>query len=167
MPDGLPEGLRIEPLRADHAAELLVFEVDNRAYFAASVPDRGDDYFAEFDARHEALLAEQELGTIRFHLVLDGDQVVGRVNLVDLADGSADLGYRIAEKAAGRGVATAAVREVLRLAATQYGLRSVRAATTLDNKASQVVLTRVGFVPAGEVMLGDEPGLSYTRQLTD
>ena len=161
----LPGGLRLERLAQEHAPALLAFEVENREYFAKSIPDRGDAYFAEFDARHQALLDEQETGTIQFHLVLDGDQVVGRVNLIDLVDGSADLGYRIAEKAAGQGVASAAARAVLELAASEYGLSSVRAKTTVDNKASQVVLARLGFVPTGETELSGKPGITYTRQL--
>ncbi|MEU5749502.1 GNAT family N-acetyltransferase, partial [Streptomyces sp. NPDC047726] len=28
------------------------FERENRAYFSASIPDRGDDYFSGFDVRH-------------------------------------------------------------------------------------------------------------------
>lgn len=41
----------VQPLRPDHAPALLAFERANRAYFAASVPDRGDDYFARFAER--------------------------------------------------------------------------------------------------------------------
>jgi RimJ/RimL family protein N-acetyltransferase len=97
----------LERLRLDHAPLVLAFERENRAYFAASIPDRGDDYFTHFEARHRALLAEQEAGVCHFHLVLEGGEVLGRMNLVDVADGSAELGFRIAEKAAGRGLATA------------------------------------------------------------
>lgn len=158
--------LRLERLRADHAPALLAFELENREYFAKSIPDRGDEYFADFDARHEALLAEQEIGTIQFHLVVEGDEVVGRVNLIDLADGSAHLGYRIAEKATGRGVASTAVRLILERAATQYGLSTVQAKTTVDNLASQAVLMRAGFVRIGEVTLNGKPGITYTRQLS-
>jgi ribosomal-protein-alanine N-acetyltransferase len=42
----------LEFLRPDHAPALLAFERENRAYFAASIPDRGDEYFVQFDARH-------------------------------------------------------------------------------------------------------------------
>jgi ribosomal-protein-alanine N-acetyltransferase len=164
----LPAGVRLERLRADHAPALLAFEVENREYFAASIPDRGDAFFAEFAARHDALLAEQVTGTIQFHvLVDDGGQIIGRVNLIDLADGAANLGYRIAEKAAGRGVATAAAKELIALAATEYGLESLRAATTVGNVASQTVLARVGFVRTGEVVLSGKPGISYTLRLGD
>ncbi|MFJ3842402.1 GNAT family N-acetyltransferase [Streptomyces sp. NPDC054904] len=153
-------------LRFDHAPALLAFERENRAYFAASVPDRGDQYFAGFEERHRELMAEQEAGLHFFHvLVDDGGQVLGRVNLIDVADGSAELGYRIAERAAGRGLATSAVREACTLAGTLYGLTSLRAVTTVDNPASRTVLTRTGFMPAGELLLDGRPGLRFVRPL--
>ncbi|WP_051854783.1 GNAT family N-acetyltransferase [Streptomyces sp. NRRL B-1347] len=157
----------LQRLRADHAPALLAFERENRAYFAASVPDRGDAYFAEFDERHRALLAEQETGACHFHVVVGGDgEILGRVNLVDVADGSADLGYRIAKKATNQGLATSVVRQVCVLAATEYGLTSLRAETTADNPGSQAVLTRTGFVPTGEHVLDGRPGITYVRDLT-
>jgi len=140
----------LEPLRADHADAVLAFERTNREYFAAWIPDRGDEYFANFTARHAALLAEQIAGTCRFHvLVTDAGEVAGRVNLVDLENGSAELGYRIAEKWTGQGLATAAVRVVIGLAAAEYELTMLRAGTSDRNLASQAVLTRAGFRPVG------------------
>lgn len=157
----------LQRLRLDHASALLAFEQENRVYFAASVPDRGDDYFARFDERHSALLEEQAAGVCHFHVLVDGDgKVLGRVNLIDVANGSAELGYRIAESASGQGLATTAVRRVCTLAATEYGLTSLRAATTLDNAGSRAVLARTGFVPNGEIVLDGRPGISYTRELT-
>ncbi|WP_330290837.1 GNAT family N-acetyltransferase [Streptomyces sp. NBC_00576] len=155
-------------LRPGHAAALLAFEQENRTYFAASVPDRGDDYFARFDERHRALLAEQEAGVCYFHVLVGAEgEVLGRVNLTDVADGGADLGYRIAERAAGRGLATWAVRELFDLAACSYGLTVLRAAATLDNAASRAVLTRTGFAVVGETQLSGRPGLTYLRDLTN
>lgn len=157
----------IERLRADHAAAVLAFERANRAYFARWVPDRGDDYFARFDERHRALLAEQAEGTIIFHIVVaDDGAVLGRVNLVDIADGSAELGFRIAEHAAGRGLATAMVVRVCELAATEYGLSTLRAAAAVRNVGSRTVLTRTGFVAVGETELSGQPGISYVRDLS-
>lgn len=154
-------------LRPDHAPALLAFERENRAYFAASIPDRGDDYFARFEERLRPLLAEQEAGDAYFHVLVGADgQVLGRVNLVDVGGGGADLGYRIAERAAGRGLATWAVGEVCRVAADSYGLTTLRAAATLDNAASRAVLTRSGFALVGETTLSGRPGLTYLRELT-
>jgi ribosomal-protein-alanine N-acetyltransferase len=162
----------IERLRPGHAAALLAFERENRAYFAASIPDRGDDYFAHFDERHRALLDEQATGRCHFHVVVGdsdgGGAVLGRVNLVDVADGAAELGFRIAEKAAGRGLATAAVREVCALARTTYGLTTLHADAAVDNTASRSVLARTGFLPTGEeVRLAGRPGLRHRLRLTD
>ncbi|MFG1813253.1 GNAT family N-acetyltransferase [Kribbella sp. NPDC049174] len=136
----------LERLTTAHADAVLAFERENREYFAASVHDRGDSFFTEFDARLAALLAEQEAGICQFHvLVDDAGAVVGRVNLMDLENGSAELGYRIAEKAAGKGLASAAVRAIVGVAAAEYGLTALRAGTSHENVASQAVLVRAGF----------------------
>jgi RimJ/RimL family protein N-acetyltransferase len=156
----------LELVRLDHAPALLAFERENRAYFAASIPDRGDEFFAEFDTRHAQLLEWQAAGTDYFHLlVAEGGEVVGRVNLTKVADGSAELGYRIAQKAAGHGLATAAVRKVRELAATEYGLSRLRARVTLDNPASRKVLEHNGFVAVGELTLNGKPAMSYICEL--
>ncbi|MFB7546641.1 GNAT family N-acetyltransferase [Streptomyces sp. NPDC056154] len=162
----MPDLQRLHP---DHAPALLAFERENRTFFAASIPDRGDDYFTNFDARLAALLAEQATGACHFHVLVDDQGVIlGRFNLVDAANGSAELGYRVAEKATGRGLATATVRHLCTLAAEEYGLTTLRAATTHDNPASQTVLTRTGFIPTGEeVVLSGRAGLAYARSAAE
>jgi ribosomal-protein-alanine N-acetyltransferase len=95
---------------------------------------------------------------------------LGRFNLIFVVDGSAELGYRVAQHAAGRGLATATVSELCELATAQYGLRKVRAATSLQNAASQKVLTKAGFLavgPADPADLGGKPGTWYERVLAD
>ena len=57
------------------------------------------------------------------------------------------------------------VRELCRLAAAQYGLRSLRARVTPDNVASQKVLTKAGFLPAGPAAIGGKPATWYERDL--
>jgi [ribosomal protein S5]-alanine N-acetyltransferase len=161
--------LELQRLRADHAPAVLAFELENRAYFAASVSDRGDEFFDRFPERHSALLAEQEAGIGAYHvLVADDGSVLGRFNLYRFEDGTAELGYRVAQQVAGRGVATTAVRELCRLAAAQYRLRTLKAATSRDNAASQKVLTKAGFVPVGPADpadLGGKPGTWYQLDL--
>jgi ribosomal-protein-alanine N-acetyltransferase len=156
----------LELLRLDHAPALLAFELENRAYFAASIPDRGDDYFASFDERHRELLGWQADGAEFPHVLVAADgTIVGRVNLTGVADRSANLGYRIAERAAGRGLATTAVRQVCALAVGRYGLSELRAAAKVDNIASRTVLTRNGFVPVGETELNGQPAIAYRLNL--
>ena len=159
----------LQRLHAGHAPAVLAFELANRDYFAASISDRGDEFFDQFTDRHRALLAEQEAGTCACYvLVAEDGSVLGRFNLYDVGDGTADLGYRVAQHVAGRGVATAAVRELCGLAAARHGLRTLRAATSHKNAASQRVLAKAGFVPAGPAdpaSLGGKPGTWYQRDL--
>jgi ribosomal-protein-alanine N-acetyltransferase len=101
-------------------------------------------------------------------LVAEDGSVLGRFNLVDIDDRTAELGYRVAQHVAGSGVATATVRELCRLAATRHGLCTLRAATSYENAASQRVLTKAGFVPVGPAdpaHLGGKPGTWYQRDL--
>jgi ribosomal-protein-alanine N-acetyltransferase len=159
----------LKRLHAGHAPAVLAFELANRAYFAASISDRGDDFFAQFTDRYNALLAEQEAGICALYvLVAEDGSVLGRFNLVAIDDHTAELGYRVAQHVAGRGVATATVRELCRLAAAQHGLRTLRAATARQNVASQKVLTKAGFVAVGQAdpaHLGGKPGTWYQRDL--
>jgi ribosomal-protein-alanine N-acetyltransferase len=161
----------LQPLRAGHAPAVLAFELANRAYFAAFISDRGDEFYEQFTQRQNALLAEQEAGRSAFYVLVGEDgSVLGRFNLYDMQDGTAVLGYRVAQHVAGRGVATAAVRELCGLAAAQHGLRTLRAATSRDNVASQKVLTKAGFRPVGPADpadIGGKVGTWYQRDLAD
>ena len=160
---------KLQQLRADHAEAVLAFELANRAYFAASISDRGDEYFDQFADRQRAMLAEQEAGAGAYYvLVADDGSVLGRFNLYRIGDGTAELGYRVAQHAAGRGVATATVRDLCQLAAERHGLRALTAATSHDNVASQKVLIKSGFVPAGPAdpaHIGGKQGTWYRRDL--
>jgi ribosomal-protein-alanine N-acetyltransferase len=159
----------LQQLDAGHAPAVLAFELANRTYFAASISDRGDEFYDQFTDRHRALLADQEAGLCACYvLVADDGSVLGRFNLYDIRDGTADLGYRVAQQVAGRGVATRSVRELCRIAAARHGLRTLRAATSHGNAASQKVLAKAGFIPVGPAdpaSLGGKSGTWYQRDL--
>jgi ribosomal-protein-alanine N-acetyltransferase len=160
----------LQRLRADHGPAVLDFELANRAYFAAFINDRGDEFYDQFTDRHRAMMAEQGAGLCAFYVLVAKDgSVLGRFNLYNLNDGTAELGYRVAQHVAGRGVTTATVRELCQLAAARHGLRTLRAATSHANVASQKVLAKAGFFPVGPAdpaELGGKPGTWYQRDLT-
>jgi ribosomal-protein-alanine N-acetyltransferase len=158
----------LQRLRPDHEAAVLDFELANRAYFAASISDRSDEFFRNFTEEHRALLAEQETGNFVFHVLVDQDgSVVGRFNLFDLTDATAVVGYRVAERVSGCGVATSSLRDLCRIASEEYGLRTLRAATTNENGASQRVLEKVGFVADGPAEVGGRRGVWYELDLAN
>ena len=161
----------LERLRADHAEAVLAFESANRAYFAMSISDRGDEYFETFTERHRALLAEQDAGIGAYYVLVDDDDdgaVLGRFNLVFVGDVVAQLGYRVAQRATGRGVASAAVRDLCVLAPSRHGVSTLRAATSHENVASQRVLLNAGFIevgPADPSDIGGKQGSWFQRDL--
>ncbi|MDQ2816324.1 MAG: GNAT family N-acetyltransferase [Actinomycetota bacterium] len=159
----------LEQLCADHAPAVLAFELANRAYFAASISDRGDDFFEQFPDRHSTALAEQEDGGCAFYVLVDADgSVLGRFNLYDLKDGTANLGYRVAQRVAGRGMATLSVLKLCRITPARHGLHTLRAATSDANVASRRVLVKAGFSqvgPAEPKDLGGKSGFWYQREL--
>jgi len=159
----------LQRLDARHAPAVLAFELANRAYFAGFISDRGDEFFSQFTERLSALLAEQKAGAGAFYVLATEDgSVLGRFNLNFAGDGTAELGYRVAQHVAGRGVATTTVRELCQLAAARHRLRTLRAATSRENLASQKVLAKAGFVPVGPAdpaHLGGKQGTWYHRDL--
>lgn len=115
------------------------------------------------------MLAEQESGQCAYYvLVADDGSVIGRFNLRGIEDGTAVLGYRVAQEVSGRGVATAAVEQLCRDAAVTLGLHTIRAATSDANVASRRVLGKAGFVLLGRAdpaELGGKPGSRYERRI--
>ncbi len=76
--------------------------------------------------------------------IWDDEQLVGSINLTPRNNGSdAEIGYWLAEKAIGKGYATAATNALACYANDHF--RRVYAQTHVDNKASQHVLERAGF----------------------
>ena len=157
---------KLQSVRADHEAMVLQFELENRAYFCASISDRGDAFFEEFAERHRDLLAEEEAGVCAYFVLVDDDETaVGRFNLYDLVDGTAEVGYRVAERVSGGGVATSGLLELIQIAREKHGLRTLRASTSDENAASQRVLAKAGFVVIRPVEVGGKPGTCYELAL--
>jgi ribosomal-protein-alanine N-acetyltransferase len=159
----------LQPLRADHELAVLAFELENRCYFAAFISDRGDDFFDHFTEQHNTLLTEQDAGIGAYYLLIaEEGKVLGRFNLYFTGDDTAKLGYRVAENVAGHGVATATVLELCGLAMDRHSLRTLDAATTSDNFASQRVLAKCGFAlvgPADPAEIGGKAGFRYQLKL--
>ena len=159
----------LQLLRHEHVAAVLEFELTNREYFTRTISDRGDDYFAHFAERLDALIAEQPEGLGAYYVLVEDGRVLGRFNLILDPDGVATLGYRMAESETGRGLATSAVRELCRFAAARHGVRTVRAAIADTNPASRRVLEKSGFQRAEAADpsdIGGKTGWWYQQALS-
>lgn len=162
---------RLEFLTADHARPLERFELDNRAFFAAQVGDRGDDFFEHFDDYLAARVQENRRGTSLFFVVVEADgAVLGRVNISDIDQSElTELGFRVAEHAQGRGIATTGVVDACDIARTR-GVRTVRARASITNLASRRVLEHCGFTRTGQAAApasSSETFIGYSKDLAD
>jgi ribosomal-protein-alanine N-acetyltransferase len=145
-------------VRLDDVSTITRLLRANRDFLAPWEPVRNEEYFTEEAqlALVETGLAAYEVGTTVPHAILDDGELVGRITLNDIVRGpfqSCHLGYWVAQAANGRGVATAAVAAIARVAFEEMGLHRIQAGTLLHNMASQRVLERNGFVHFGTAPL--------------
>ncbi|WP_250001827.1 GNAT family N-acetyltransferase [Actinoplanes sp. M2I2] len=137
-------------LTVGDAAEMAERLRANREFLAPWEPDRSEEYFTEGGQRRvlTELLRQHEAGSSVPHAIVDDGRLVGRIAITNIARGpflSGSLGYWVSRDANGRGVATAAVGRVVRLAFDELGLHRVEAGTLVDNTGSQRVLQKNGF----------------------
>jgi [ribosomal protein S5]-alanine N-acetyltransferase len=137
-------------MRPADAPEMAALLRANREFLAPWEPVRGDGYFTDDGQRLiiEEMLRQHALGTTLPHVILVDGRVVGRIALTNIVRGpflSGSVGYWVAADANGRGVATAAVGDLARIAFGDLGLHRLEAGTLPHNTASQRVLRRNGF----------------------
>lgn len=127
----------------------------NRDFLAPWEPIRADDYFTVDGQRVVigAALERHEQGSTLPHVILDDSgRVVGRITLNEIVRGpfqSCSLGYWVSATDNGRTLATAAVRDIIRVAFDELAMHRIQASTGLHNVRSQRVLERNGFVRFG------------------
>jgi [ribosomal protein S5]-alanine N-acetyltransferase len=142
----------ITPDDAPALAQLLRL---NRDFLAPWEPLRSDDYFTE-DAQRIVIqdaLREHEQGRNLPLVIVDEEAcLIGRITLNGIVRGafqSCSVGYWVSQSEGGRGVASAALKQVISVAFGELGLHRIQGETLLDNFASQKVLDRNGFVRVG------------------
>jgi len=127
----------------------------NRAFLAPWQPLRAEGYFSDEGQRKvvREALEGHELGNSVPRLIMDElERVVGMITLQSIIQGafqSCSVAYWLAEDAQGRGLATAALREVTQVAFRELRLHRVQAETLTHNVRSQRVLERLGFTRYG------------------
>jgi len=127
----------------------------NRDFLAPWEPVREDAYFTA-DGQRAVIrdaLEQHRLGVCLPHLILDErGRVAGRITLNGIVRGafqSCSVGYWLSAADNGRGLATAALRAMVRIAFEELALHRVQAESLLHNHRSQHVLDRAEFLRIG------------------
>lgn len=140
--------MQIQLLSMEHLDELLAFEVRNRAWFESHIAPRPEGFYTRCAVKShiERLSRSFHAGTAYPGIIEAQGQLVGRVNLTRLLDtDTARIGYRIDHDHTGRGLASAAVAQMTEKASRLVDCTSLTAFVSVENLASQRVLTKNGF----------------------
>ena len=143
------------PVRLDDAPQLAAILDANQEFFRPWEPIRDQSYFTADGQRQviSGLLERQELGLMVPRVILnEHGQVAGRITLDGITRGafqSCGMGYWVAPADNGKGLATAAVAELIGIAFDELDLHRIEAGTLLHNNRSQRVLERNRFVRYG------------------
>lgn len=155
MEDGTP-AIELLPAATEHLRALLDSPDSFGERFGLSVED-GLDVFPGTIA-HSLAGLENEGGELQWHshlylfVDLDRRRVVGLGGYKGPPRGGmVEIGYAVAPAARGRGVATAAVRQLLGRARQQGSILCI-AHTLAEHNASTAVLERCGFSLVGEAI---------------
>ncbi len=147
--------LILMPASVEFAADLYQFELDNRAFFESRINARTQSYYSLDSVTKALQVAENEAKSdvgYQFFVCDKALNIVGRINLTRVRRAhfhSAELGYRIAELACGKGYASAAIRKILDKAFLELDLKRIEAAVSVSNLASIRALQRNGFSQYG------------------
>jgi len=130
---------------------LFIFQLDDEAsYLAAFTPkDRTDK--TTYIAKYSKFLNDP---TINNQTILVGNRIAGSIAKFEI-DGNAEVTYWIDKKFWGQGIATIALKELLK----NENKRPILGRTAFDNIGSQRVLEKCGFVK-----IGTDKGFANGRQ---
>ncbi len=140
----------IRLLRPADAEELSALHFANRDFLRPFEPAR-DEGFYTVERQRERIEQSLESDRWMWAIVEDG-AIAGLIALNDVLRGAlqlANVGYWVARQHNGRGLASAALADVVEFAFGEAQLHRLEAGTQPDNVASQRVLERNGFTKFG------------------
>jgi ribosomal-protein-alanine N-acetyltransferase len=145
------ESFSVRELTSSDAQTLLAFEVENRAWFESNIDARDPAFYSlQGVCEHiDGCMSDFAIGVWHPFVIQDASgKMVGRANLknINLPKGFAEVGYRIAQNAAGKGLATLALRRLIQEAHVRWNLTQLVAYVYAENVGSRKVLERCGFL---------------------
>lgn len=154
--------IELAPLSVEDAPALFAFEVKNRMWFEGWVGPRPDSYW-ELSSLIKVVQNQVDAGEWMY-LIKSVGRILGRINLTNEGNGVAQLGYRIGQDQAGRGVASKAVIQMVGKAPS-LGLWALEARVLAGNDASYRVLEKARFRVTDESTIDGRALTLFRRDL--
>jgi ribosomal-protein-alanine N-acetyltransferase len=154
--------VRLEPIALAHAPAVQALASDPRIAATSNVPHPYPPDGAVTWIRYTT--AQRELGReVNFAIVADDHALVGVCGVLNI-EGTprrGELGYWVGVPYWNRGYASAAARELVRIAFEEHGLEELYSSCLVRNPASFRVLEKAGFRHVG---FGTHPHGKWTPQ---
>ena len=143
--------MKFEPLSIVHLDSLFQFELENRTWFESLISSRGDAFYTK-DGVMEHLshcVSDAKAGVSFSGVLIEDENIIGRGNIknISVQNKSATVGYRVASRFTGKGVATYCLTCLIENAATELGVTNLEAKVLDNNPASIAVLSKFHFEP--------------------
>ena len=143
--------MHFESIAEKHVLSLLDFEHKNKDYLEKSIAPRDEGFYSlEGVGYHinELLYLQKQRKACGYVLIGDHQDksIIARANLKNIIGNTAEIGYRVAEKESGKGIASRCVRFLIEQAKVS-GLTMLTAEVMDNNPASDKVLIKNGFAP--------------------
>lgn len=157
------DGLAVRPVRATDAEELYAVALANREHLRPWMPWAIDLRPATSEAFVRSALAQEARDDGFQGVVERRGTIVGVAGFhrVDQGNRATSVGYWIAARHQGRGVATRAVGALVGHAFDELGLHRVELAARHDNHRSRAVAERLGFRLEGVRRGGERHGEAF------
>ncbi len=142
--------IRLEPLDERHLEDVRALVADPDVLRYTRIPEPPPDDFAR--SWIAAYATARKDGTREAFAAIDGDARfvgLGLAPKIDRKDGELELGYIVPAWARGRGVASEILRQMTTWAIREVGVMRAYLIIDVDNRASERVAERCGYVREG------------------
>jgi len=145
--------MEIKILDTNDKKPLFDFEVRNKDWFEQFVPPRPDGYFNfnSFSSIIDSLIEEQNNKACFLFVIYENNEIIGRMNISEINNNIAEIGYRICKDHLKMGLATNSLKQLIQFSSKKLNITELAAKTTSENIASQNVLLRNGFEYSGTI----------------
>lgn len=139
--------MKFEILSREHTKLLFEFENNNKAWFERFIEPRADNFYSQHGIGKHIETASQSMakGNSYSSILIDNNAIIARANLKDITQHSAFIGYRVAENATSKGIASYCLSQLIQLAQNNYGISQLNAMVLENNPASMRVLKKHHF----------------------
>ncbi len=145
--------MQFELLSKYHVKQLLSFELENRSWFESLIEPRDNALYSEQGVSEhiDSEIEKVNSGSAFCGLLIKGNEIVARANLRDICANKAFVGYRVSKNFISQGYASFCLASLIKIAKTEFGIKSLEAKVLENNPASKHILLKHGFEIIGNV----------------